>query len=47
MYGFGEDGRFPTMARKSLDFRITKTNAGNIRLIVDQIEQLKPLPQAN
>lgn len=46
MYGFGEDGRFPTMARKSLDFRLTKTAAGNIRLIVDQIEQLKALPQA-
>ena len=44
--GFGEDGRFPTYARKSLDFRIDKTAAGNIRLIVDMIEQLKDLPQA-
>ncbi|PKG39706.1 major capsid protein P2 [Psychromonas sp. Urea-02u-13] len=44
-YGFAEDGRFPTFARKSLDFRITKTNAGNIRLLVDQIEQVKALPQ--
>lgn len=45
MYGFGEDGRFPTFAQQSLDFRLTKTNSGNIRLIVDQIEQVKELPQ--
>lgn len=44
-YGFAEDGRFPTFARKSLDFRITKEAAGNIRVLVDQIEQVKELPQ--
>lgn len=46
MYGFGEDGRFPTFARKSLDFRIDKQASGNIRLIVDLIEQVKDLPSA-
>lgn len=44
-YGFAEDGRFPTFARRSLDFRITKSSVGNIRLIVDMIEQVKELPQ--
>ena len=45
LYSFGEDGRFPTFARKSLDFRITKASAGNIRLLVDAIEQVQELPQ--
>ncbi|CAG9001275.1 MAG: hypothetical protein CENE_03293 [Candidatus Celerinatantimonas neptuna] len=42
-YGFGADGKFPTSADNSLDFKITKTSAGPIT-VLQQIVEVVALP---
>ncbi|PSV47300.1 major capsid protein P2 [Photobacterium indicum] len=45
-YGFGADGMLNTAARSQLCFELDKNAVGSIPVIVEAVEQVKPLPNA-
>ncbi|WP_087019063.1 major capsid protein P2 [Thaumasiovibrio subtropicus] len=45
-YGFGNDGQLNTAANMQLAFELDKTEVGNIPVIVEAVQQVKPLPTA-
>ncbi|WP_411991369.1 major capsid protein P2 [Agarivorans sp. DSG3-1] len=46
MYGFGEDGKFPTAAMKSLEFKVTKDSAEPITVLYDLVDVVAMPPKA-
>ncbi|MFM2476657.1 major capsid protein P2 [Celerinatantimonas sp. MCCC 1A17872] len=44
-YGFGADGKLPTLNQKSLDFKITKTSAGPVT-VLQQLVEVVALPNS-
>lgn len=42
--GFGADGLFNTAAREQLQFELEKSAPGSVPVIVEALEQVKPLP---
>lgn len=43
-YGFGSDGLLNTSANQQLAFELDKSQTGSVRVIVEAVEQVQPLP---